>query len=136
MKCVKFECDNDLTKYVDSMLFDSTSDTGESIAHGIFEHDGEQCNIWLDVRGEVSVTYKGTVYHRPSEFPEELIEKIRKNPNDWEYNGDDDIYVGLNNWFEYIFESDGEVYEADLSKATPEMIKEDMEAIACQYFET
>ncbi len=143
MICTEFECDN-LSPYVDSMLFDS----GRMIARGVFvySNDGveidKEITITLVVSGEVSVTYKGEVYHSPSEFPDKLIELIKRN-SDWmtyapSGEGNDeaegDIYVTLNNWFEYTCNGDGELYEDDLSKATPEMILEDMKEIARQEF--
>ena len=141
--CISFVCDDDLTKYTDSMLFDSTYDQGNSIAAGTFRYQNSDFDVALDVCGEVSVSFKGETYHRPSEFPDELIERIKNHPNDWECyapsgEGNDDeesdIYVGLNNWFEYISDNGGDIFEDDLSKATPERILEDMMDIAKQYF--
>ena len=138
MRCLEFECDTDLKQYVDSMLFDEVC-----IATGVFENNNKTLTIDLKVCGDVSVTFKGEIYRTPSEFPDELIDIIRKHPNDWEYyspsgekndNAEGDVYVGLNNWFEYVFDGDGEVYEEDLSKANPEAIKRDMQKIAAQYF--
>lgn len=142
--CLEFNCDNNLSQYTDSMLFDS----GTEIASGKFGYNGKILDIYLDVSGEVAVTYKGETYHTPSEFPEELIEKIKEHPNWWEGyapsgegndNEEGDVYVYLNNWFEYIYGEevlyDGTVYENDLSKATKEEILEDMRYIAEQYFE-
>ena len=128
--CTEFTCEEDLTKYKDSMMFDS----GENIATGKFQYNDQELNIYLDISGEVAVTFEGVTYHRPSEFPEELKEKIRKNPNNWEYSDESDIYVGLNNWFEYIYDYNGVVFEDDLSKATPQRIRIDMQEIAEQYF--
>lgn len=128
VQCLDFYCDPDLSKYVDSMLFES----GETIAKGTFAKGTENFEVYLDVRGEVSVTYKDEVYHSPEEFPDELKAIIKDHPNQW-FN-DDDIYVGLNNWFEYIFEDDGEVFEEDVAKATPEKILEDMMYLANEYF--
>ena len=134
-----FSCEENLAQYISSMLFDS----GEEIARGSFTCGDEHLEISLRVCGEVAVTYKDEVYHRPSEFPDELIQLIKEHPYDWDVyapsgEGNDeaegDIYVGLNNWFEYIFDGDGDVYEEDLSKATPGMILDDMFYIARRYF--
>lgn len=139
--CLEFNCDDNLSQYTDSMLFDS----GTVIASGKFEKEGRIFNIYLEVNGEVAVTYKGEVYHSPSDFPEELTERIR-NTTWWDVcspseEGDDvesNIYVGMNNWFEYLYGEecidDGTVYEADLSRATKEEIFEDMRYIAEHYF--
>ena len=139
LKIVHFTCEENLSKYVSSMLFDS----GEEIARGFFYYNGELLKISLKICGEVSVTYKDEVYHRPSEFPDELIERIKKHPYDWDVyspsgEGNDEtegeIYVGLNNWFEYIINEEGYVYEEDLSEAYPDMILTDMIYYACMHF--
>lgn len=127
--CLEFDCDQDLSKYVDSMLFES----GTNIAKGTFAKGTENLEVYLDVRGEVSVTYKDEVYFSPEEFPDELKDLIKEHPNQW--FDDDDIYVGMNNWFEYIFDNDGEVFEEDLSETTPEKILDDMIYLANEYFE-
>ncbi len=143
VKCRIFKCE-DLSKYTDSMLFDK----GEVIAAGIYHYKDQIVCVTLEVAGDAAVTFKDEVYHRPSEFPDELVERIRKNPNDWEYyapsgegndNAEGDVYIGLNNWFEYVYTtvdgtSDGIVYEKDLSKAAKEDIKEDVEQIARMCF--
>lgn len=142
--CTKFECDNDLSKYTDSMLFDS----GENIVHAEFMSGEKTLTLDLEICGDVSVTYKGEVYHRPSDFPEELKELIRANPNRWdivapsgEDNDEEDsnIYVNLNNWFEVIYEfddyTDGDVFEEDLSKFTPETLKNLLTEWAQGYYE-
>ena len=136
---IEFECTNNLSQYTDSMLFDS----GEEIATGLFRYKDKEVEISLRICGQVAVDYKGETYHTPSEFPDELVERIKAHPNDWMYyspSGEDtddaegDVYVGLNNWFEYIFDGDGCVYEEDLSKATKEDILQDMIYLARQFF--
>lgn len=124
--CVTFNCE-DLSLYTDSMLFDSEL----TIAVGKFAYGRHEIEVSLAVRGEVSVAYKGNIYNTPSKFPKTLKDMIRNNPNNWD---GPDVYINFNNWFEYIFESDGRVYENDLSKAKPEEILEDMKNIARQYF--
>ena len=145
--CTKFECDEDLSKYTDSMLFDS----GENIAHAEFVSGEKTLTLDLDICGEVRVTYKGETYCRPSEFPDELKELIKKNPNRWDTvapsgegndEEDSDIYVEFNNWFEVIYEfddesffMDGDVFEEDLSKFTPETLKNLLTEWAQGYYE-
>lgn len=126
---VEFRVDSDLSRFTDSMLFNSHED---EIAYAKWKMGEKEIEIRLEISGEVSVTYKGDVYHTPSEFPEELKQLIRNNPNDWDCN--DDVYVSLNNWFEYLAKSNSIVFESDVSKMTPEEIKADMEEIAKQYF--
>lgn len=145
--CIKeFKCVEDLTPYVDSMLFDSNT----VIATMKYEDDDWELFIDLGVRGDVRVEYKGETYRYPSDFPDELIERIKTNPNWWDITspsgeGEDDgsnVYIQDNNWFEYIFDirhkrrnidyTEGELYEADLSEDTPEGIKEDMFRLLCE----
>ncbi len=138
-----FDCVDNLSNYVESMLFDSN----EVVASGKFYFLGNKVEVSLEVRGEVAVDYKGETYHKPSEFPEELKELIKEHPYDWSVyspsgEGNDDcegnIYVGMNNWFEYIYEaadySDGIVCEDDISKETPESILEGLKGIAAWCF--
>lgn len=125
-----FDCDDNLEQYNDSMLFDSDT----VIAGGKFEQDDKTIEISLCVRGEVSVNYKGETYHKPSEFPDELKQLIKDKPYDWDDRKD--IYVSLNNWFEYIYEIDGysDGIMAD-SPFTEENILADMLDIAEEQFE-
>ena len=139
-KIKSFNCEENLSQYISSMLFDS----GEEIATGVFSYGDDELEVTLQVSGEVAVTFKDEVYHRPSDFPEELVQLIKEHPYDWDVcappeEEDDEyecyVYVGLNNWFEYIFDCEGSVYEDDLAEATPEMILEDMTYLARWYFE-
>lgn len=133
MKIKNFWCDDNLSQYVDSMLFDS----GEQIAEMIFEDNGKEVYLSLEVRGEVKVYFgdDGPAYRYPSEFPAFLKELIKANPGRWDT--EDGVYVDMNNWFEYIYDIDGEysdgiMCEWDISKATPEDIKKEMLEI-CEY---
>lgn len=140
--CMSFSC-NDLSQYTDSMMFDS----GTEIAKGQFMKKGKYCDITLKVLGEVSVTFKGETYHNPSEFPDELMERIITHPNNWDVtapsgegndNTESDIYVGMNNWFEYCVDGCSEIsmlFEDDLSKAEESSLVEDMLELADRYFE-
>ena len=110
------------------MLFNSETE----VANAEFSYKGEHVTIYLDVRGEVRVTYKDETYRKPSEFPEELKTLIKENPNLW--TTDDDVYVDMNNWFEYLDGVDGYVCESDVSKMTPEKLIDEMRNIAAHYF--
>ena len=130
MEIKSFKC-NELSQYVDSMLFDS----GEQIAEMVFEDNGKEIYISLEVRGDVKVFFNEQTYRYPSEFPEELKEIIKGHPILWDC--EDDIFVDMNNWFEYIFEVDGKysdviMCEWDISKGTSEDIKREMLEI-CEY---
>lgn len=135
---LEYEVLKDLKECVDSMLFDSDT----TIAHLIAESKtGIKVDVSLMVRGAVSVEYKGKTYHKPSEFPQELIDRIKAKPNDWMYPtmgfdpenltaeqlnrvaslleqdlSDDffeesDVHISCNNWFEYIYEVSGNDHE-------------------------
>ena len=130
MKIKNFKC-NDLSQYVDSMLFDS----GECIAEMTCECDDIQVYMHLEVRGDVKVEYDGNIYRHPSEFPPALRESIKTNPGWWDTA--DNVYIDMNNWFEYIYTaqytfgdfntySDGVMCEWDINKGTPEDIKNEM----------
>ena len=152
---VKSFCCKELSQYTESMLFDS----GEQIAQGEFQIDGHTVFVWLEVRGEVRVTYKGETYRTPTEFPDELKALIREHAHDWdvyspsgEGNDEEDgnIFVGNNNWFEFIVnvedepENDGFVCEIDLSTASADDVLKEMlkvavwaapEHVSCQFAE-
>lgn len=126
IKCLRFECKKDLTPYVSSVLFDH----GEEIAFAEFLlPSGKIFNTKLTVNGEVDVFFRGSCYRSPSEFPKALVERIKNNPY-FDYDPDIDI-SGMKNWFECCYGlkegnvnvyQDGTMYEADLSKDTPQGI--------------
>ena len=121
-----FSCEKDLSKYVDSMLFDS----GEHIAHIEYEDDkGNKLNIDLMICGEVKITIGDNVYDSPREFPESLKEYIKNHPNNWDCTYKD-AYIVNNNWFEFIYShngyTDGIVFEGDLSEYSNEQLKMEM----------
>lgn len=129
MNIKSFKCNDNLSQYIDSMLFDS----GECIATMECELDnGDLCTISLEVRGEVKVYFDGELYKYPSDFPPVLKELIETNPGCWDE--EDYVYVDENNWFEYMFTikdntyqyTDGIMCEWDISKGTPEDIKKEM----------
>ncbi len=134
-----FSCVENLGDYTTSMLFDS----GTVIATGDYDYLGKHMTIDLQVCGEASVTYKGETYHKPSEFPDELVELIKAHPDDFDTyapSGEDnddaegDVYVTLNNWFEYIWHfdgsSDGILEEGNIAKMTSGDIHVEMDQIA------
>lgn len=126
-----FCCDENLSQYTDSMLFESNL----NIASMNYESKG--CKVILDLmtRGEVNVDYKGVTYRSPLEFPEDLKEIIKTKPY-W-FNDTEDLYIDANNWFEYIYDitingktySDGIMFETDLSKYSVEELKTEMAEI-------
>lgn len=139
--CTRFDCDSDLSKYTDSMLFDSDTET---IAEGIFKKtlDGRgELRIKLCVRGAVRVEADGEIFTSPSEFPAWLKECIKKHPCDWQYFKTDsrEVYCHENNRFELLVTSErgyfgGYVYKGDLSKDNPEDVYRAMFEIARDYF--
>ena len=132
MNIVNFNCEEDLSKYVDNMLFDSDT----VIATMECEDENQKVVIDLMTRGEVRVEYKGNTYTSPCDFPAELKERIKKNPGWWDT--EDDTYIDMNNWFEYIYDhtidgktySDGIMFEDDLSKYSVEDVKNGMIKVA------
>lgn len=128
-----FDCDGNLEQYKDCMLFDS----GTVIAELDCSCKGHEVSVELSVRGEVSVSFGDEVYHKASDFPETLKDKIKNNPYRWDC--EDGIYIGMNNWFECIYSVDGGrvaydgvVVEEDLSKYTADELKAYMVEIAKQ----
>lgn len=127
MKIIEFNCDNDLSKYTDSMLFDSDT----VIATMICEDNGCKITVDLMTRGYVDVYYKGKRYQSACEFPKGL-KKLIETDQDWFDN--EDVEIIDNNWFEYIYDvvgdgvsySDGILFEDDLSCYSVEDLKEDM----------
>lgn len=89
---LNFKLYEDLSKCTDSMLFDSDT----CIASGDVEVNGIKVNVDLMVCGCVHVVFKDKDYLTPSEFPIELIEKIKHG----KLFVDGDIVVNENNWFE------------------------------------
>ena len=89
-----FEHHIDMVNIPDSILLDSD----QTIATLKLD-DGTEAT--LEVRGEVQVKFRDETYYSASEFPEELIERIKKNPGWWDC--DDDIHIVFNNWFEIFY---------------------------------
>ena len=127
--CIEFYCDDNLSKYTDSMLFDS----GTNIAYGTYIYNDEEVDISLDICGSVEVTYKNEVYTTPSEFPIQLRNLIKAHPNDWDC--EDDVYVGFNNWFEVKSPLDGWVCEDDISTMSEDGIYDLLMYYARYHFE-
>lgn len=122
----EFSCNENLSQYTDSMLFDS----GEIIASMDYvDNTGNGVRVDLKVCGHVKVFFNDVPYCHPSEFPEELTKLIKNNP-EWEL--DERVCVCENNWFEYIYNytnlncGDGILEEGDISKMTTEEIKSAM----------
>lgn len=125
---VEFRCDADLKQYTDSILFSS----GITIATGTYRCGDLELIIDLKVCGENMIIYKGCMYNDVSQFPEDLVELIKTGPRWWEDNPD--VEMRNLNRFEYIFDDDGRIYEEDLSKATPEELRDEMYKIAKYFF--
>jgi len=123
-----FSCSENLSKYIDSMLFDS----GECIASMDYTDDttGKKVSLDLKVCGHVKVSFEEVDYVRYSDFPEKL-KKLIKNNREWEL--DERVYVDENNWFEFIYStekfSDGIIMEEDVTSYTEETLKVLMEEI-------
>lgn len=148
-----------LSECIESMLIDSDTVIAAITAKS---ETGLTVELTLEVRGCVSVTYKGQVYNKPSEFPEELRQWILKNYTQAidiadmtdeqldaaaeacgiDTDEEDEVYVTLNNWFEYIYEitdadgdticNDGILCEDELHTMTDEQLRSEMEEVARQ----
>lgn len=121
-----FDCDNDLSKYTDSLLFCS----GDVVATMTVEDDrGYSLSMELIVTGDVNVEFEGEIYTSPDDFPPELKQAIKEGRYD-------DIQINNNNWFELVYSLtdskgeevayDGDVWESDLSTMTIEEVKNEM----------
>lgn len=123
-----FSCEENLSQYTDSMLFDS----GKDIASMVFEGDDGDISVDLRISGEVRVFYKGIPYDRASDFPEELLALIREKPMEWD--NEKDVEICSNNWFEYIYHSDAYgdddiMCEDDISNMSVEELKSEMQEL-------
>ena len=118
MEVKSFMC-KELSQYIDSMLFER----GEVVAKAELVNEGKSITISLVVNGDVSVKFNGENYFGASDFSDELTELFKQG----KAYDDDRVEIYLNNWFEYLWEDDCEVEEADLCKASPEDILSTME---------
>ena len=139
-----FECDEDLSKYTESMLFPSD----RTVAEATFtDKDGNRIEFWLGTRGDVDVDFfengmdeDPTNYEDPDDFPEELIDIIKAG-NLW---ADERVYVTNNNWFEVIYDiydkngtllhCDGEMFE-DFAYCSPDELKQELADLAKEVYD-
>jgi hypothetical protein len=130
-----FDCDNDLSKYTDSLLFCS----GDVAATMTMEDDrGYSLSMELIVTGDVNVEFEGEIYTSPDDFPPELKQAVKEGRYD-------DIQINSNNWFELVYSltdskgkeiaCDGDVWESDISKMTAEQLKADMQESGVRFIE-
>ncbi len=120
----------DISDIPDSILLSS----GQVIAE--YDNEDNDLHMSLEVCGEVRVSYKGEIYRGVDEFPKELIERIKNDPNYWDiyaHSGEEndnefgDIYVGNNNWFELFVSDSNGVFDSflvDCENYTEKDIKE------------
>lgn len=141
-KVLHFQVNAPLERCTDSMLFNSGTVISELTALYVPSNIGV-C-VKLKVVGDVSVTYRGQVYHGFSEFPAGLKRRIETHPNDWTHvAGEPDIEIKLNNWFEYSYcisagrgdHIDVELCEDDLHLLTDDGLKEEMLEVAINAIE-
>lgn len=107
----------DLSGVKDSMLLESNT------VIAALEQNGETLAT-LEVRGEVSVEYKGQDYYSVREFPDDLKTLIAIDPY-WQNNPD--VYVSMNNWFE-LFDTNS--YKSDIVNPEGNSLKEVYELMA------
>lgn len=82
--CTEFCCDDDLTKYTHEKQFDPYFDDSKPIAVGKFFSNGKTISISLKLEGTMKVSYKGELYDSSSDFPDELKERIKAQPDTWD----------------------------------------------------
>lgn len=66
--------------------------------------------VYLDVRGQVAVDYKGETYYSYDEFPKELKDLMHNDPFWWRNN---DLCINSSNWFEVFYEGKNGDYWSD-----------------------
>lgn len=125
---MKFTVFQPMEEITDSMMLDSDT----TICR--LEKDGYLVEI--ETRGAVRVEFKGSIYTRPSEFPEELKELIKRNPNIWET--EENVSMHDNNWFElFIYDGKDRAYLTsvclDIEGETEEELKEECEFCLINY---
>lgn len=142
IKKVEFYCDEDLSQYTDSLLFDSDEDIA-----GLKMYDtNDNCvELWLTVRGEKDIFLldeNGDViederYKYAREYSQKMIDAIK--------NGTDgiDYACNNNNWFEVLYShgkgdkligDNGEVWDG-FDKQTAEQLKSELSDFAKELFE-
>ena len=132
---ISFDCDNNLSKYTDSLLFCS----GDVVATMTMEDDrGYSLSMELIVTGDVNVEFEGKIYTSPDNFPPGLRQAIKES----RYN---DIQINNNNWFELVYSltdskgkeiaCDSDVWESDISKMTAEQLKTHMQESGISFIE-
>ena len=125
---MNFKVFQPMEEITDSMMLDSDT----LICR--LEKDGYLVEI--ETRGEVRVEFKGSIYTRPSEFPEELKDLIKRNPNIWGVGGD--VFASDTNWFElFIYVGKDRAYLTsvclDIEGETEEELREECEFCLINY---
>ena len=121
-KIVGFEYDEEALKLasIDTILVDSDT----FVAALDIEIDGEKKKVEEYVTGEVKVTYKDDVFYKASDFPKELIELIKQDPNEtviYEDGKEEPIYyVDSNNWVSEVYDNENNGDIVVDCEATPE----------------
>lgn len=137
--CMKWSCADNISQYTDSMLFNE----GEIIAEATFAEAGtldkdDLVTYQLRVAGDVKVKFDGNIYKNYDQFPNELKQLIKDNPNEWE--NIERVEVIDRNWFEYYSKEDSDanfVFEEDVPTAftnDPQKVLNDMAEMAAQYY--
>lgn len=107
-----FEMDIDLEKLPDSMCLNSNT-------HICHYEDGID-TIDIDVRGYVTVNFKGETYRHFTDMPKELQELFLTG---MAYENDD-VEIHENNWYEVFFNCDQDYDVAEIEGYTPKELEE------------
>ena len=143
VKETDFYCDEDLSKYTDSLLFDSETDIA---GLKMYDTNGNCVDLWLTVTGDKDVflldengdVIEDECYSYASEYSQEMIDAIKDGTDGVDYACDN------NNWFEVLYsysngngeelvDDNGE--EWDGIADTPEQLKDDLSEFALTLFE-
>ena len=127
---IEFYCDMDAVHLanIDSLLVES----GTELAYMKYWLDGKEEELYIAVRGDIKIIYKGEYYFRPSEYTEELKDILKSSPV--EQLEIDDFEIIDNNWCELFHRGDN--YEDGLDVCdgefgeTEQEIKEYLKEVA------
>lgn len=103
-----YHYNENLKDYVDSILFDKNT----VISTLQYEDVNFYIDISLEVSGSIDIIYKKKNYTSSKDFPVELIEIIRKNPEKWKENKN----IKINSINKFIFSYKGKRGDKDFSK--------------------
>lgn len=88
--------------------------------------------LYLDVRGQVAVSYKDEIYYNYNAFPTELKTLIHEDPT-W-YLLNEDVRIVSSNWFEVFYEGTNGDYWSDDCEACEGLKPNQVFAVLFDYY--